>query len=55
MDEKDRLIQRLMQDLARWKGRALEAAEKACFECERLDMDCDKCRMKKIKEDAARA
>ena len=31
-----------------------EAAEKACFECERLDMDCDKCRMKKIKEEAAR-
>ena len=54
MDEKDRLIQRLTQDVARWKSRALEAANEACFECERLDKDCDKCRMKKIKEEAAR-
>lgn len=54
MDEKDRLIQRLYQDLAKWKNRAVEAAERACFECERLDADCEKCRMKKIKEDAAK-
>lgn len=54
MDEKDRLIQRLTQDIARWKSRALEAAEKACFECERMDADCSKCRMTKIKEDATK-
>lgn len=54
MDEKDRVIQQLYRDLAKWKNRAVEAAEQACFECERLDKDCDKCRMKKIKEDAAR-
>lgn len=54
MDEKDMLIQRLTQDLARWKNRAVEAAEQACFECERLDKDCSKCRMQKIKEEAAK-
>lgn len=55
MDEKDKRIQQLTQDLAKWKNRALEAAEKACFECERLDANCEKCRMKKIKEDAGRS
>jgi len=54
MDEKDRWIQQLTQDVARWKNRAVEAAERACMECERLDADCGKCRMQKIKEEAAR-
>ena len=54
MDEKDRLIQRLMQGLAKWKNRAVEAVNQACFECERIDKDCSKCRMQKIKEDAER-
>jgi len=52
MDEKDNRIQQLTRDVAKWKNRAVEAAEKACFECERLDKDCDTCRMKKIKEEA---
>lgn len=54
MDEKDRLIQRLTRDVERWKGLALAAANRACVECERLDIDCDKCRMKKTKEEAAK-
>lgn len=55
MDEKDRLIQRLAQDVAKWKNRAVEAAEKACFECEHLAADCSKCRMTKIKEEAGKS
>lgn len=54
MDEKDKRIQDLIQEIAKWKGRAIEAANQACFECERLDKDCKKCRMLKIKEEAAR-
>lgn len=54
VDEKDKTIQGLLQDIARWKNRAVEAAERACVECERLDADCSKCRMMKIKEEAAR-
>ena len=54
MDEKDVVIQRLMKEVGKWKNRAVEAAERACLECERLDVDCMKCRMREIKEDAAR-
>lgn len=54
MDEKDKRIQYLTQEVAKCKNRAVEAAEKACFECERLDKDCDTCRMKKIKDEAGR-
>lgn len=55
MDEKDRVIQQLNRDLAKWKNRAVEAAEKACFECEHLSADCSKCRMTKIKEEAGKS
>ena len=54
MDEKDKRIQDLIQEVAKWKGRAIEAANQACFECERLDKDCVKCRMTKIKEEAGK-
>ena len=55
MDEKDRLIQRLTRELEKWKKMAVEAAEKACFECESLNADCSKCKMTKIKEAAGKA
>lgn len=54
MNEHELKIQQLIQDIAKWKNRALEAAERACFECENLHADCEKCRMKKIKEEAAK-
>lgn len=54
MDEKDRLIQKLTRELAKWKKLAAEAANKACFECESLNADCSKCRMTKIKEEAGK-
>ena len=54
MNEHELKIQQLIQDIAKWKNRALEAAERACFECESLHKDCDKCRMKKIKEEAGK-
>lgn len=52
MDEKDRLIQKLMRELAKWKKFAADAANKACFECESLNADCSKCKMTKIKNEA---
>ena len=53
MDERDLRIQRLTQDVAKWKGRALEAAARACDECsEYMGRNCDQCRIKRIKEDA---
>ena len=55
MDEKDKRIQYLTQEVAKWKNRAVEAAEKACFECEHLSADCSKCRMTKIKEEAGKS
>lgn len=58
MDEKDKRIQSLMQEVAKWKNRALEAAEQACYNCEeyveRNDNHCHKCRIKKILEDAGK-
>ncbi len=52
MDEKDRSIQQLTQDVAKWKNRAVEAANKACWECEQQPKLCEKCRIKQIKEEA---
>ena len=52
MDEKDRVMQNLMREVAKWKGRALEAAQKACDECEQVTSTCDKCRIRIIKESA---
>jgi predicted metal-binding protein len=53
MDEKDRVIQQLMQDIAKWKGRAIEAAETACQLCKQTDLElCKHCRMEKIRKEA---
>ena len=54
MDEKDGEIQRLSRQVEHWKELATEAADKACFECERLDVDCNKCRMTKIRKEAGK-
>ena len=50
MDDKEQLI----QEIGRWKNRALEACEKACWHCEEYISrhDCEKCRISKIKEEA---
>lgn len=34
MDEKDKKNQDLIHEIARWRQRAISAAEKACFNCE---------------------
>ena len=53
MNELDR-IQQLIRDVAKWKNRAVEAAERACAECEVMHRDqCRKCRIKQIKEEAS--
>lgn len=53
MDDKDLRIQRLTQDVAKWRCRALEAAYKACDECrEYTPKCCNSCRIKQIKEEA---
>ena len=56
MDERDRAMQNLLREVGKWKNRALEAAEKACETCEdRWDkVACNKCRIRIIKESAAR-
>jgi len=51
--EKDQLIQELKQDLARWRGRAVEAVEQACSTCKAADLElCRHCRMEKIRKEA---
>ena len=51
--EKDQLIQELKQDLARWRGQAVEAVEQACSNCRAADLDlCRHCRMEKIRKEA---
>lgn len=54
MDEKDKRIQSLLQDLAKWKGRAIEAAQQACSICKahvRPDgEDCRVCRMREMQK-----
>ena len=53
MADKDISIQQLKQDVAKWKGRALEAAEVACQLCKHTNLDlCKHCRMEKIREEA---
>ena len=51
-------IQDLQKEVARWKNRALEAADKACFYCEeyieRKPEVCQKCRMTRIKEESGK-
>ena len=53
MDENDKKIQQLRQDVAKCKGRAIEAAEMACQQCRHSDLElCKHCRMEKIREEA---
>lgn len=55
MDEYAMRIQRLTQEVARWKGRAVEAAARACEECEEYmegKRICTACRIREIKEAA---
>ena len=50
MDEKE-----IMHELAKWKGRAIEAARMACDNCEEYregKTPCKGCRMKQILEEA---
>ena len=47
----------LMKELGKWKSRALEAAQKACENCEEYREDrvkCKGCRMKQILEEAVK-
>jgi len=54
VDEKDLQIQRLKQELAKWHGRAIEAAQEACAICKahvRPDgEDCRVCRMQEMQK-----
>ena len=54
MDDKDNVILELKQELAKWRGRAVEAVEMACQACRNTDLDlCRHCRMDKIRKEAA--
>ena len=53
MDDKDAMIKELKMDLARWRGRAIEAAEMACGKCGNTDLElCRHCRMERIRKEA---
>lgn len=53
MDDKDETIRALKAELARWRGRAIEAAEMACMKCRNTDLElCRYCRMEKIRKEA---
>ena len=53
MDEKDLKIQDLTKETAKWRGRAVEAAEVACELCRASDPEqCRYCRMEKIRKEA---
>ena len=53
-------IQDLQKEAARWKQRALNAADKACYNCEeyrpnaKQPCDCVMCPVYKIKEEAGK-
>ena len=43
----------LKQEIAKWRGRAVEAAEMACSMCRNNDLDlCRHCRMERIRREA---
>ena len=49
----DEDIAKLKQELVKWRGRAVEAAETACMQCRAADPDmCRHCRMDQIKREA---
>jgi hypothetical protein len=53
MDDKDITIRDLKTELAKWRGRAVEACETACQNCRNTDLDlCRYCRMEKIRQEA---
>lgn len=53
MEDKDLEIKSLKQELAKWRGRAIEAAEMACSKCKMTDLElCRHCRMEKIRKEA---
>lgn len=56
MDERDKAMQNLLREIGKWKNRALEAAQMACANCEDREENyaCNKCRIRIIKESAAR-
>ena len=57
MNEQDTNVQMLMKDLAKWKNRAVEAAERVCALCgvklaDRTPEGCKGCRIQQIKDEA---
>jgi len=53
MNEKDLQIQQLRAEVEKWKGYAVKAADKACFECDsEAEKVCRKCPIHKIREEA---
>jgi len=55
MDDKDIKIRDLIQELVKWRGRAVEACEMACSLCRKTDPElCRYCRMEKIHKEAER-
>lgn len=60
MNEMDLKCQQLLQEVAKWKGRAVEAAAKACVNCEEYQEEkkhdksrCGYCRILQIQHEAA--
>ena len=52
-EAQDKQLLGMKQELARWRGRAIEAAEMACSKCKVADLDlCRHCRMEKIRQEA---
>lgn len=58
MNEHEIENNKLAKEVAKWKNRALEACEKACFNCEeymsREKGLCSVCRIWKIQEEAGK-
>ena len=53
--DKDRMIEDLKEEVAKWRGRAVEAASRACEECDEYHVygkNCEKCRMRRIHKEA---
>lgn len=62
MDDKDLTIQKMRNDLAKWRNRTLEAAFECCEKCDTISIskgtektrNCDECRIMRIREEAAK-
>ena len=50
-------LEEMRKEVGKWKNRALDAANMACYNCEEYvphnDKRCEKCRIRVIREDAA--